>query len=335
MASRKATRREFLKGAAVAAAAVGLSGMQPTFADDKGSSGSTTRVVQVTCKGVFKDGKEDPEKTRRMLAEALCRLTDKKKVDEVWQSLFKKEDVVGVKVNTIAGHKLSSSVELTKAVCEGIASAGVAAEKIMVWDRHDRELKKAGFTLNSSGKGFRCFGTDSEGHGYEVEIQVGSAKVKLSRILADEITALVNLPILKDHGGAGMTAALKNHYGSVDQPGALHGGNCNPFIADLNKAEPIAKKTRLIVCDCFKACCDGGPAGNRPKGIWEPQSILVATDPVALDAVGFAIIEERRKECRLEPIAQSRRNPKWLATAAGYGLGVNDLAKIDWVKAEM
>jgi len=53
--------------------------------------------------------------------------------------------------------------------------------------------------------------------------------------------------VLKDHGTAGVTLSMKNHYGSVDNPGSLHGGQCDPYIPELNNVPDIKDKTRLIV----------------------------------------------------------------------------------------
>jgi hypothetical protein len=62
-------------------------------------------------------------------------------------------------------------------------------------------------------------------------------------------TIIGHFHLLKDHGRAGITASMKNHYGSVDKPGNLHGGQCNPYVAELNNIPEIRDKTRLIMKD--------------------------------------------------------------------------------------
>jgi len=47
---------------------------------------------------------------------------------------------------------------------------------------------------------------------------MGDSTVRLSRILTDDISILINVPIMKDHEITGVTGALKNHYGSVKMP---------------------------------------------------------------------------------------------------------------------
>jgi hypothetical protein len=40
-------------------------------------------------------------------------------------------------------------------------------------------------------------------------------------------------------------------------------------------------------------------------------------------------IDAHRKKVGLEPVANLRRNPKWLPLAAEYGLGIADSGKIE------
>jgi len=139
------------------------------------------------------------------------------------------------------------------------------------------------------------------------------------------------VPILKDHGTAGVTIAFKNHYGSFDNPGAHHGNNCDPYLADLYSLPAIREKTRLIVCEAIRPLANGGPGLNN-QYLWDYNGILVATDPVAMDYQGWQIIEARRKEIGLPPLAQTGRPVRHLATAARMGLGTNDPEKMRVIK---
>ena len=90
-----------------------------------------------------------------------------------------------------------------------------------------------------SDTGIRCLAT-SDGIGYDESfaIDVGkSRQVYLSSILTKMCTYLINVPVLKDHSIAGVTLSMKNHYGTIDNPGSLHGPtySCNPYIPALNQ----------------------------------------------------------------------------------------------------
>jgi hypothetical protein len=136
---------------------------------------------------------------------------------------------------------------------------------------------------------------------------------------------------MKDHMMAGITGALKNHYGSFDSPSRCHGNRCDPFIADLNLIPAIREKTRLIVMDALRPMANGGPILRR-DALWDYHSLLVSRDPVAVDAMSWKIIDERRKETGLPSVAESGREPISIATAASKGLGVNDFDKMEIIK---
>jgi len=95
----------------------------------------------------------------------------------------------------------------------------------------------------------------------------------------------------------------------------------------------LRKKRQLIVCDALLAQYAHGPAYN-PKYTWKENSLIVSTDQVALDTVGAQIIEGKRKEKGLPPLAEEGIEPKYIAIAADseHGLGINDLQRIEVVR---
>ena len=62
---------------------------------------------------------------------------------------------------------------------------------------------------------------------------------------------MINLSVLKNHGTAGVTLSMKNHYGTCDDPGSIHGGYCDPYIPALNNLSPIRDKQVLNICDAI------------------------------------------------------------------------------------
>jgi uncharacterized protein (DUF362 family) len=236
---------------------------------------------------------------------------------------------VGIKVNCIAGPQLSSSPVLIAAIVSELKKIPIPEENIIVWDRRDRELTRAGYTLNVDGPGPRCYGTDAVGYEKRASAK-GSFKGRLSQILSRRITALVNVPILKTHGGAGVSLALKNHYGSFDNPGRHHGNMCDPYIADVNSLDDITGKTRLIVCDGTSALYNRGP-GYNPAAAWRYGGLIISEDPVAHDTIGTALIDEKRVQSGMPVLSEAGKHPRHLATAAERGLGVADVKNIETV----
>ncbi|RMF97817.1 MAG: DUF362 domain-containing protein [Candidatus Schekmanbacteria bacterium] len=239
-------------------------------------------------------------------------------------ALFSKDDIIGIKVNCLAGRGLSSNPLLVKAIIESLKNSGFDEEQIIIWDRTDKDLIRAGYEINR-GSGVRCFGTNMD---YESEISFsGSIGSCFSRILTRECTAIINIPVLKDHDLAGVSIGMKNFYGVIHNPNKYHSDACNPFVADLNNHSEIRNKLRLTVCDASIAQYHGGPAYN-PNYSWQLNSILVATDIVSLDSIGWKLIEEKRKEKGLKSLKEEKREPIYIQTAQDLGIGICDRARI-------
>jgi len=271
------------------------------------------------------DGAVRPPRLADLLAKALRRLGEAGDTRAFWSRIVKPGAKVGLKVNCLAGARLSTTPQLVRAVVASLAEAGVPAGDIVVWDRTARELKAAGLTSQATGAG--CRGTDEAG-GYETAIassgEVGSC---LARILTRDIGVLINIGVLKDHDLSGVSIGMKNLYGVIHNPNKYHDNACDPYVADVANLPVVRAKLALTIADGTLAQCHGGPAFS-PAHAWEYDGILVGTDPVALDRVGCEIIERRRKARGLPSLAEAKRWPKWLATAASYGLGEADLARV-------
>ena len=157
---------------------------------------------------------------------------------------------------------------------------------------------------------------------------------RLAKILED-ITVLIDVPVLKDHNIAGVTIAMKNlSHGLCENPGDFHANGCDPAIAQIFGTEEIQSKLRLVVCDAIVAACDGGPSGMTNAAKWPCGTLLVGKDAVAIDRVGMDLIEARRRERRLMPLAR-RGPPRHIITAGKMGLGHYILDKIELVRTEI
>ena len=161
----------------------------------------------------------------------------------------------------------------------------------------------------------------------------GNVGSLVSRTLTRTCDAVINVPVLKDHGIAGVTMALKNLFGAIHNPNKYHGNVGDPYVADVFMLPPIRQKVRLTVCDAMTAQYDGGPS-YMPQWTWPFHGLLVAADPVALDAVGWQIIERKRAEKGMPPLKALHREPVYIRTAADarHRLGTNDPARIQKVE---
>jgi len=336
-------RRTFLRRSAIGVIGAGLATALAPRRVDAQAPGKP-RLAMVKHAGATDDrGTGHPDVAKQMVDRAIRELTGKDALGDAWREFVAPDDVVGIKINTRGGKFLSTQPCVIDAITAGLMAAGVKANNIIVWDVWTRELVAAGYTLNVSDQGVRCYATDRGTYTGGDELNQNTVKdmlkpfysatpvpladkeVYFTKILADDVTAVINAPLIKDHSITGVTCSMKNHYGSIMNPADLHGGLCDPYIAALNAAGPIKDKTRLILVDGLRGLYNGGPH-DRPQWRWTPNAIIAATDPVAVDALALAILEEKRKEKGMASVA---RRAKCLATAAEMGLGTNDLAQVD------
>ena len=324
-----ANRRDFFK----LASASTLAGFMPGIASSTPlprAALSTSLVVLDRDAQLRKPGAGiDPSRLLAMLDRTVQALFDRDSPQEAWRQVVRPGEVVGLKVNCLAGRGLSTSVALVDAVCERLQQAGI--RDIVIWDRLNYDLESARFKIREQGSGVRCFGNDTLGYGEELAThgEVGSL---VSRTLTEVCDAVINLPVLKDHGITGVTMALKNLFGAIHNPNKYHLNVGDPYIADVNMLPAIRQKIRLHICDATTAQYEGGPS-FMPQWAWPHNGLLVSRDPVALDQIGWQIIERKRAEKGMKPLKGMKREPTYIATAADahHRLGTNDPKRIEVV----
>jgi len=145
--------------------------------------------------------------------------------------------------------------------------------------------------INDGETGIRCFGTDHSGIGYDSETinLPAGIQTNLSRILTDYTDYLINVPVLKNHGGTGVTLCLKNHFGTFKNPSSFHGSKIQDIIPQLNINPVVKNKTVLYVADVIFGVARGGP-GGPPTFTY--NGLMLGFDPVALDYLGMKILKE-------------------------------------------
>jgi uncharacterized protein (DUF362 family) len=178
----------------------------------------------------------------------------------------------------------------------------------------------------------------------------------LSVIVTRMVDKFITIPVLKDHRSAGVTLALKNlshglnnnvarsHLGTVYRLGKASSGpnQCNTFIPLAAGQAAIRQKAVLHILDGLIGVYEGGPGcWNNTWATWRRQSLFFATDPVAMDHVGWDIIDAKRAEEGWLPVARmgqvldqkgeqfDRRQPEHIILAGTIGLGEFDAGKIE------
>jgi len=328
----RTTRREFLKGAAVAGAAIaGIPSALQAAENVLDRAGSKSRVVITRDTSVLgaiseREGHVAAVTLDKMLNRCVAKLTGESSGPAGWKKLFSPNDIVGIKVNCLFGKGVSTRPEVVQAIVRGLISAGVSDDNIIIWDRSTGDLIKCGLIPNKNGICVKCYADDDN---WGEMIERGGFKGRITKIISEKVTAIINAPILKTHSASGISSCLKNHYGSFDNPGSHHANHCNPAMADFNAIPIVKQKARLVVVDALRPQYDGGP-GFKEDAQFNHYSILVSRDPVAADAVGLEIIQKKRLEAGLEPLPGKK--VAWLNSAQERGVGVCDPGKIEIIK---
>ena len=103
------------------------------------------RVLEIHNPAAMMENKVDAAVVKQMVQKGITTLTGKN-MKESFKMLFKKNDVVGIKVNPVGAGLISTRLEVVDEVIGWLRQGGIPAKNIIIWDRFDYMLKDAGFT---------------------------------------------------------------------------------------------------------------------------------------------------------------------------------------------
>jgi len=209
----------------------------------------------------------------------------------------------------------NTNPDLVKAIVEDCFRAGAA--KVSVFDHTCDNWKNcyehSGIAEAAKAAGATMVSGNSAGSYRKIEIPDGK---RLHQDMVHELIldsdVFINVPILKSHGGATMTCAMKNMMGVNWDRGYWHQNDLGQCIADfITKIRPA-----LNIVDAYRIMPSHGPRGVGPGDVRLVKYQLLSTDIVGIDAVAARILG-------LQPERISH-----LRCAAAMGLGVIDPAKL-------
>jgi uncharacterized protein (DUF362 family) len=294
-----------------------------------------------------------------MLQRSMLELTGGKNLKKAWRTFVNPGEKIGLKVNPVAGKLLSTSHAVVQSVVKQLTESGIDRKDIVIWDRRAMELTDVGFTADNypgiTFRGTECQDEkgsffDNEGKLYgernidrewyywaDVEGEYDSETMPymvnggkfsyFSRIVTREVDKIINIPILKNAGGS-VTNAMKNlAFGSVSNTGRLHEQLWNETCAEVCAFSPIRDKVVLNICDGLRGCFNGGPGAN-PQFICNYNTLIVSSDPVAMDRIAYDIIAAKRIEEGIQK-TPAPESLTFLKMAATLGLGVADINRIE------
>jgi uncharacterized protein (DUF362 family) len=329
------TRRRFIGDLSVGAAGMVLASALPNLglARPEGAKDLSKVIIARHPGSVIDAYTFDQSIVGELVNRAITEFTGEEAPALAWAQIFPgltSEMVIGIKVNC-SNRYTHSHPAVAQAVVEGLVSMRVGGSSfirnnIIIWDRRESEMNNAGYVLytGSDPDRARCLATEQTvGYDQGLLLDVNGHIVNPSKILTEECDYIINLPVLKNHTGAGVTLGMKNHLGSVYDPIDLH--HIDPELAELNAIlrDDLGDKDRLTIIDALVGVSTTGPLGP-PEFTFE--GIILGTDLVAVDCVGRDVLADNGWN--------GSPNPSYLDTAAGepYNLGTNDPAQMDVVE---
>ena len=281
----------------------------------------------------YEDRWNDQSKTDAMMADVLTSLTGEPLPAEAWTALFKdfnkrngrkakgyrKGEKIAVKLNLnntfdyADNEQLNASPHLTLSLLRSLVNdAGIPQECITLFDA-SRFMTDALF--NKCHAEFpNVHYVDNEGtHGREKATYTERAipysvdNGRLAQGLADcaiDADYLINVALLKGHGGQGVTLCAKNWYGVTDIHRNFRKNQHNNFnqdrggkprymtFTDFMGHKDLGGKTMLFLIDGLYGSMDvnGAPSGKWKMAPFDnswPCSLFASQDGVAIDAVGL------------------------------------------------
>jgi len=323
------------------------------------------KVVLLSHQNSIVDNEPHEEAAYKMIDTGIRSLLDARSARKAFRMLVGPKETIGLKVNPVAGKSLSTSHAVVKALIRHLEEAGIPRKNLVIWDRREFQLYECGFTSENY-PGITITGTekqDSKGSFYSKEGKLygeemidknwfywadvegeyddytipymvnGGKYSYFSKICTQQLDKIINIPILKN-AGSSVTLALKNlAYGSVSNTGRLHKNLWAETCAEVCAFPPIRDKVVLNIVDGLRGCFNGGPAAN-PQFITDYKIMIMGTDPVAVDRIGYDVVIKKRIAEGLQE-ADLPGNQYFMELAKNLGLGESDISKINLKEIEL
>lgn len=127
-----------------------------------------------------------------------------------------------------------------------------------------------------------------------------------------------NMPVLKTHGGAVLTIAMKNHMGIVWDRPAFHKNGLQQCIADITT---ISKPAALQIVDAYRIMTSNGPQGRSASDVRLTKALFASKDIVAVDTAATKFFNQF-KEISIDNVSH-------ISNAEKLGMGTMDIDKLN------
>ena len=285
-----------------------------------------------------------PAPVREMVKAGVTAFTGKDSEESAWLSLVSTNDKIGIKVHSSAGAS-GTRLPVVEAVIQGLLSAGISSNQIVVWDRRLSDLRQSRFFDLAERLGVRIAGALEAGYDdkqfYETALlgrlvygdrefgkkgdDIGRRSY-VSTLIVSNMTKIISIVPLLNHNVVGTVGHLHGMaMGSVDNvlrfeldPDRLGGA-----VPEIYALEPIVDHVVLNITDALISQYQG-----EEKSLLHYSTAMnelwFSKDPVALDVLAIRELSRQRKEAEAPPL---RANMDIFTNAAVLDLGVAEPQK--------
>ena len=316
-------------------------------------------VIVVERPEAVQDFNADPAQVKQMVNHALLTLTSASDIGTAWTRLgITPKDIVGIKITTGGGPGLSTHQAIIRAICDGLAAAGVPRYQVIVWDKFQDKMRPAGYALRAASDQQPAIASIVPANNYDPNVfyenglrgsliwgdyQFGASlspgfdpddvqtRSYYTKFLTQTCTKIINVPVLSFNEGYGIDGCLSSiALGSVDNNRRFIGAPTygDPSIDEIFDQSFIRRKVVVNILDALVAQCAGGPAFN-PQFCQAFGSIYVGRDPVAIDSLALPRLERMRYNLNVPNIGNTST---YLTSAAVLGIGTTDRRRIQFLR---
>jgi len=311
-------RRDFLKAAAI-------TGLATTFKLTEGMD----LMAQKSAKTALNTGGTDlvavmGGEPAQMFQKAIAELGGMGKYVKKGQKVCVKPNIGWDKVPEMASN---TNPELVAEIVRQCLKAG--ASEVVVFDNSCDDWRKAyknsGIEAAATAAGAKMLPVKDVSYYKDVALPKG-VKLKTAKVhqAIYDSDVWINVPVLKNHEGALMTIAMKNHMGIVWDRGFFHRNDLQQCIADICTLD---KPAILHVVDAYRVMKTNGPRGRAVSDVANAKAMFVSADIVAVDTAATKFFSQ------LE--AMPLESVKHIALAQDHKLGTMDLSKLKVKKIQL
>lgn len=188
----------------------------------------------------------------------------------------------------------NTNPELIREIVKQCFDAG--ASEVLVFDHTCDDWRKSyatsGIEAAAKASGAKVIPADQESYYKSISLPKGKS-LKTTKVHEAILNAdvWINVPVLKNHGGAKMSISMKNLMGIVWDRRFFHANNLQQCIADIST---ISKKPVLNVVDAYRLMKNNGPRGRSEADVVLSKGLFLSQDMVAVDTAATNFFNQVR-----------------------------------------